>query len=72
MAELVVSAEDSLKDVFSPDLEEEVASDSDSVVEFYEEVFVQVKGSLRGSLHKASPNQSCRPRCNVADPSSRW
>ena len=66
MAELVVSAEDSLKDVFSPDLEEEVASDSDSVVEFYEEVFVQVKGSLRGSLHKASPNQSCRPRCNVA------
>lgn len=57
MADLVVAAEDSLKDVFSPDLEEEVASDSDSVVEFYEEVFVQVKGSLRGSLHKASSNQ---------------
>ena len=65
-SDLVVSAADSLKESPSPIIVDEDDSDSDSVVEFYEELFVQVKGSLRGSLHKIAPTGDVKPRCNVS------
>ena len=55
-----------MKDGHSPDIDGEEGSDSDSVVEFYEEVFTQIEGSLRASLHKVAPGSEERPKCNVA------
>ena len=66
ISDLVVSAADSLKESPSPAVADEDDSDSDSVVEFYEELFVQVKGSLRASLHKIATTEEIKPRCNVS------